>query len=179
MPEKDDINNMIPEAEEKPVVIETKANNKKEEMIVFNPWSKKYDNNRKYYKPIIFVASLKENRGDMADNIRKKIKTNFYKNLTEFINAQITEQESKKLNLKFSNWPQIYKENDIKEFNEKFLNMTLREFILDDSFKYSNKIKPKKKQDILKTMKIIKNFLIISKIKIIKILNLKLLFLWK
>ena len=57
--------------------------------------------------------------------------------------------------------------------------MTLREFILDDSFKYSNKIKPKKKQDILKTMKIIKNFLIISKIKIIKILNLKLLFLWK
>ena len=159
MPEKDDINSMIPEAEEKPIVVETKANNKKEEMIVFNPWSKKYDNNRKYYKPIIFVASLKENRGDMADNIRKKIKTNFYKNLTEFMNAQITEQESKKLNLKFSNWPQIYKENDIKEFNEKFLNMTLREFLLDDSFKYSNKIKPKKKARYIKNYENNKKFL--------------------
>ena len=109
---------------------------------VFNPWAKKYNYIELYSKPCKFKTySGPRKRGDMPDNMRKKINTDFYQNLTKFINSKLKDPEAQQKNLKFSNFPQCIVANVTKELNKKLMNMTLKELILDDSFKNFNQLK--------------------------------------
>ena len=99
-----------------------KSNHK---LIIFNPKNKKINNKMK--------------RKDMADNKRKKIKSNFYKKylIKELNNLLI----GLKVQKKFSNLSQVYIANVTKIFNKRIMNITLKEHMLDDSFKLNKKIK--------------------------------------
>jgi hypothetical protein len=109
---------------------------------VFNPWAKKYNYIELYSKPCKFKTySGPRKRGDMPDNMRKKINTDFYQNLTKFINSKLKDPEAQQKNLKFSNFPQCIVANVTKELNKKIMNMALKELILDDSFKNFNQLK--------------------------------------
>lgn len=123
--------------EEPTIIIEGKEN-----VNVFNPWAKKYNYIELYSKPCIFKTySGPRKRGDMPDNMRKKINTDFYQNLTKFINSKLKDPEAQQKNLKFSNFPQCIVANVTKELNKKIMNMALKELILDDSFKNFNQLK--------------------------------------
>ena len=58
------------------------------------------------------------------------------------MNDQLQDPESKKLNLEFANWSQFFVTNYYKDHNRIFLNQTLRDYILDDSFKKGKELKP-------------------------------------
>ena len=123
--------------EEPTIIIEGKEN-----VNVFNPWAKKYNYIELYSKPCKFKTySGPRKRGDMPDNMRKKINTDFYQNLTKFINTKLKDPEAQQKNLKFSNFPQCIVANVTKELNKKIMNMALKELILDDSFKNFNQLK--------------------------------------
>ena len=114
----------------------------KENVNVFNPWAKKYNYIELYSKPCKFKTySGPRKRGDMPDNMRKKINTDFFKNLAKFINSKLKDPEAQQKNLKFSNFPQCIVANVTKELNKKIMNMALKELILDDSFKNFNQLK--------------------------------------
>ena len=102
--------------EEPPIIIKVKEN-----VNVFNPWAKKYNYIELYSKPCKFKTySGPRKRGDMPDNMRKKINTDFYQNLTKFINSKLKDPEAQQKNLKFSNFPQCIVANvtKVKNFNQ-------------------------------------------------------------
>ena len=120
----------IKEIKEKEAIVRPKDYKNKQKksnhkLIIFNPKNKKINNKMK--------------RKDMADNKRKKIKSNFYKKylIKELNNLLI----GLKVQKKFSNLSQVYIANVTKIFNKRIMNITLKEHMLDDSFKLNKKIK--------------------------------------
>ena len=99
-----------------------KSNHK---LIIFNPKNKKINNKMK--------------RKDMADNKRKKIKSNFY---NKYLNKELNNLlKDLKVQKKFSNLSQVYIANVTIKFNKRIMNLTLKEHMLDDSFKLNKKMK--------------------------------------
>ena len=122
--------NNLKEIKEKEAIVRPKDYKNKQKksnhkLIIFNPKNKKINNKMK--------------RKDMADNKRKKIKSNFYKKylIKELNNLLI----GLKVQKKFSNLSQVYIANVTKIFNKRIMNITLKEHMLDDSFKLNKKIK--------------------------------------
>ena len=120
----------IKEIKEKEAIVRPKDYKNKQKksnhkLIIFNPKNKKINNKMK--------------RKDMADNKRKKIKSNFYKKylIKELNNLLI----GLKVQKKFFNLSQVYIANVTKIFNKRIMNITLKEHMLDDSFKLNKKIK--------------------------------------
>ena len=124
------------------------VNNEKNKNTAFDPNSKPSNNNKSKSECKIFKTSQgkspKEEKSEQRpDNIRKRIKVNFCNcYLKKKMNDQLQDPESKKLNLEFSNWSQFFVTNYYKDHNRIFLNQTLRDYILDDSFKKGKELKP-------------------------------------
>ena len=121
------------------------VNNEKNKNTAFDPNSKPSNNNKSKSECKIFKTSQgkspKEEKSEQRpDNIRKRIKVNFSNcYLKKKMNDQLQDPESKKQNLKFTKWSQFFVTNYYKEHNRIFLNQTLRDYILDDSFKKGKK----------------------------------------
>ena len=121
------------------------VNNEKNKNTAFDPNSKPSNNNKSKSECKIFKTSQgkspKEEKSEQRpDNIRKRIKVNFSNcYLKKKMNDQLQDPESKKLNLEFSSWSQFFVTNYYKDHNRIFLNQTLRDYILDDSFKKGKK----------------------------------------
>ena len=120
----------IKEIKEKEAIVRPKDYKNKQKksnhkLIIFNPKNKKINNKMK--------------RKDMADNKRKKIKSNFYKKylIKELNNLLI----GLKVQKKFSNLSQVYIANVTIKFNKRIMNLTLKEHMLDDSFKLNKNMK--------------------------------------
>ena len=88
----------------------------------------------------VIDPTQKRARKDIADLKRKKIKSNFNRNLIIWLNNLL-----KGLNIhkKFFNFSQVYITDVTKKFNKRVMNMTLKEHILDDSFKYDKNMRNK------------------------------------
>ena len=122
--------NNLKEIKEKEAIVRPKDYKNKQKksnhkLIIFNPKNKKINNKMK--------------RKDMADNKRKKIKSNFYKKylIKELNNLLI----GLKVQKKFSNLSQVYIANVTKKINKRIMNITLKEHMLDDSFKHNKEMK--------------------------------------
>ena len=99
-----------------------KSNHK---LIIFDPKNKRIKNKRK--------------RKDMEDNKRKKIKSNFY---SKYLNKELNNLlKDLKVQKKFSNLSQVFITNVTKKINKRIMNLTLKEHMLDDSFKLNKKMK--------------------------------------
>ena len=88
-------------------------------------------------RPVRFITTQVESPEEIQrklrhDNMQKRIKVNFFHYLKDKMNEQLQrDPESKKLNLEFKNFPQIFVKNTTKEYNRIFLNQTFRDFIID------------------------------------------------
>ena len=117
---------------------------KKNDFKLFNKWSSNYNTFEKYSKKCIYeLNSGPRKRVDMPDIKRKKIYTNIYRNIFKNLNKKISESLGEKFGLKFCNLSQCIIANVAKSDNKKRMKMTLRELILDESFKKSNNKKDK------------------------------------
>ena len=94
----------------------------------------------KLFEISVIEPTQKRARKDIADLKRKKIKSNFNRNLIIWLNNLL-----KGLNIhkKFFNFSQVYITDVTKEFNKRVMIMTLKEHILDDSFKYDKNMRNK------------------------------------
>lgn len=146
--------NLFTEKKEEPYIIVSTENKKIEnssttfpkqnEFKLFNKWSSNYNNFEKYSKKCIYeLNSGPRKRVDMPDIKRKKIYTNIYRNIFKNLNKKICEYLGDKLGLKFCTLSQSIIANVAKSDNKKRMKMTLRELILDESFKESKNIKDK------------------------------------
>lgn len=117
---------------------------KQNDFKLFNKSSSNYNNFKKYSEKCIFeLNSGPRKRVDMHDIKRKKIYTNIYRNIFKNLNKKIIEYLGDKLGLKFCTLSQCIIANVAKTDNKKRMKMTLRELILDESFKESNNKKEK------------------------------------
>ena len=116
----------------------------KEDEAIVRPKDYKYKKKKSNHKLIIFDPKNKKiknkrKRKDMEDNKRKKIKSNFY---SKYLNKELNNLlKDLKVQKKFSNLSQVYIANVTKIFNKRIMNITLKEHMLDDSFKLNKKIK--------------------------------------
>jgi hypothetical protein len=109
-----------------------------EEHIAFIPakFKKYYE---KYKNDFIFkVMKEKKSRKEDPDEIRKKIKSRFFKSLKICINKEL---DRKGINKKFEYLPQSFISNISKGETKTMLDKTLKQIILDIS--YSNKVDEK------------------------------------
>ena len=112
--------------------------NKIEDHIAFIPakFKKYYE---KYKNDFIFkVMKEKKSRKEDPDEIRKKIKSRFFKSLKICINKEL---DRKGINKKFEYLPQSFISNISKGETKTMLDKTLKQIILDIS--YSNKVDEK------------------------------------
>ena len=143
-------NNIFIEEKEKPHFTINADNPipKQKDFKLFNKWSSNYNTFEKYSKKCIYeLNSGPRKRVDMPDikrkKIYKKIYTNIYRNIFKNLNKKISESLGEKFGLKFCNLSQCIIANVAKSDNKKRMKMTLRELILDESFKKSNNKKDK------------------------------------
>ena len=118
---------------------------KQNDFKLFNKCSSNYNNLEKYSQKCIYeLNSGPRKRVDMADIKRKKIYTNIYRNIFKNLNKKISTYLGDKLGLKFCNLSQCIIANVAKSENKTRMTMTLRELILDESYK---KVSNKKDKD--------------------------------
>ena len=112
---------------------------------LFHKWSQEYNYNQLYSKDLVFKINNQEpqKRKNMADNMRKRIKSDFCDKILKNLNAML-----EPLNLKFCNLSQSEITNVAKEENGKVLKMTLKEFILYRPFDIFPQKEGKKEKDI-------------------------------
>ena len=101
---------------------------KGEDLILFNhPINTEYY--EKYKSDLIFIAwKNQKTRKEMPDEIRKKIKSRFFKDLKKCINQKLDFNEIK---TKFDYLPQNFISNISKSENKSMLNKTLEELIIN------------------------------------------------
>ena len=103
---------------------------KGEDFLAFNP-AKSREYYDKYKSSLVFnVWKDKKTRKEMPDEIRKKIKSRFFKDLRKFINKLFTENDIKK---KLEFLPQDFISNISKPENKSMLDKTLEQIILENS----------------------------------------------
>jgi hypothetical protein len=103
---------------------------KGEDFLAFNP-AKSREYYDKYKSSLVFnVWKDKKTRKEMPDEIRKKIKSRFFKDLRKFINKLFTENDIEK---KLEFLPQDFISNISKLENKSMLDKTLEQIILENS----------------------------------------------
>ena len=103
---------------------------KGEDFLAFNP-AKSREYYDKYKSSLVFnVWKDKKTRKEMPDEIRKKIKSRFFKDLRKFINKLFIENEIEK---KLEFLPQDFISNISKPENKSMLDKTLEQIILENS----------------------------------------------
>ena len=103
---------------------------KGEDFLAFNP-AKSREYYDKYKSSLVFnVWKDKKTRKEMPDEIRKKIKSRFFKDLRKFINKLFTENDIEK---KLEFLPQDFISNISKPKNKSMLDKTLEQIILENS----------------------------------------------
>ena len=103
---------------------------KGEDFLAFNP-AKSREYYDKYKSSLVFnVWKDKKTRKEMPDEIRKKIKSRFFKDLRKFINKLFTENDIEK---KLEFLPQDFISNIPKPENKSMLDKTLEQIILENS----------------------------------------------
>ena len=118
----------------------------KTENQLFNKQTEEYNNLDKYSKESLFeVISGQRKRVDMPDIMRKRIKSDYYRNIFKYLNALLNKNKENS-NLKFGFLPQCLISNVTKDYNKKVMEMTLKEMILDKSFELFSKKKKKMKK---------------------------------
>ena len=90
----------------------------------------------------------------MPDIMRKRIKSDYYRNIFKYLNALLNKNKENS-NLKFGFLPQCLISNVTKDYNKKVMEMTLKEMILDKSFELFSKKKEKDEKIWQKNKKII------------------------
>ena len=143
---------------------------KGEDFLAFNP-AKSREYYDKYKSSLVFnVWKDKKTRKEMPDEIRKKIKSRFFKDLRKFINKLFIENEIEK---KLEFLPQDFISNISKPENKSMLDKTLEQIILensdDSSENYNNEDKNKNNLILLDFLKEKENQ---NKYKIRKIYNI-------
>ena len=143
---------------------------KGEDFLAFNP-AKSREYYDKYKSSLVFnVWKDKKTRKEMPDEIRKKIKSRFFKDLRKFINKLFTENDIEK---KLEFLPQDFISNISKPENKSMLDKTLEQIILensdDSSENYNNEDKNKNNLILLDFLKEKENQ---NKYKIRKIYNI-------
>jgi hypothetical protein len=143
---------------------------KGEDFLAFNP-AKSREYYDKYKSSLVFnVWKDKRTRKEMPDEIRKKIKSRFFKDLRKFINKLFIENEIEK---KLEFLPQDFISNISKPENKSMLDKTLEQIILensdDSSENYNNEDKNKNNLILLDFLKEKENQ---NKYKIRKIYNI-------
>ena len=120
---------------------------KEEDYIIFRP-AKEMKNCQKYKNlPFKILKDVKP-RKEEPDDIRKKIKSRFFKTLKEYINKILNILHIDK---KFEFLPQIFIRTISKSQNKEMLDKTLEQIII--SFKKYNSEKDKKNCELLKYLK--------------------------
>lgn len=128
----------------------------KTENQLFNKPTEEYNNLDKYSKESLFeVISGQRKRVDMPDIMRKRIKSDYYRNILKYLNALLINKNKENSNLKFGFLPQCLISNVTKDYNKKVMEMTLKEMILDKSFELFSKKKEKDEKIWQKNKKII------------------------
>jgi hypothetical protein len=103
---------------------------KGEDFLAFNP-AKSREYYDKYKSSLVFnVWKDKRTRKEMPDEIRKKIKSRFFKDLRKFINKLFIENDIEK---KLEFLPQDFISNISKPENKSMLDKTLEQIILENS----------------------------------------------
>ena len=126
----------------------------KGEFQLFHQWSEEYNYKKLYGKNLIFKEISPEppssdtdkknhKRKKMADNMRKRIKSDWCSKILNNLNERL-----KPLNLNFCRLSQCEITNVAKEENCKILKMTLKEFILYRPFDIYPQKEGKKEKDI-------------------------------
>jgi hypothetical protein len=159
----------------KPTSIISEENNFSEiDNKLFNKPTEVYKNLDKYSKDSLFKnISGQRKRVDMHDNMRKRIKSDYSRNLLKYLNELMIVKNSENPNLKFCFLPQCMVSNMAKDYNKKVMEMTLKEMILDKSFELFSK-KKEKDEKIWEKNKNVINYIENKLDKdLIKILNMK------
>ena len=101
--------------------------------------------NKKYfYRVIIYIGkNIKRKRGSMRDNISKKIKVNFFKNIIASLNWKL---RKKNINKDFQRLDQNCITDVTKTYNKYLFEKTLKE-IIKEKPKVKDKENAKKKED--------------------------------
>ena len=128
---------------------------KKEEKIkpkekkLFNPnkklkYLRSHYNKKYFYRVIKYIGkNIKRKRGSMRDNISKKIKVNFFKNIIASLNWKL---RKKNINKDFQRLDQNYITDVTKTYNKYLFEKTLKE-IIKEKPKVKDKENAKKKED--------------------------------
>ena len=136
-------------AKKKEIKQRKSQNIKPNEFKLFNPnknikYLRSHYNKKYFYRVIIYIGkNIKRKRGSMRDNISKKIKVNFFKNIIASLNWKL---RKKNINKDFQRLDQNYITDVTKTYNKYLFEKTLKE-IIKEKPKVKDKENAKKKED--------------------------------
>ena len=136
-------------AKKKKIKQRKSKNIKPNEFKLFNPnknikYLRSHYNKKYFYRVIIYIGkNIKRKRGSMRDNISKKIKVNFFKNIIASLNWKL---RKKNINKDFQRLDQNYITDVTKTYNKHLFEKTLKE-IIKEKPKVKDKEKAKKTED--------------------------------
>ena len=136
-------------AKKKEIKQRKSQNIKPNEFKLFNPnknikYLRSHYNKKYFYRVIKYIGkNIKRKRGSMRDNISKKIKVNFFKNIIASLNWKL---RKKNINKDFQRLDQNYITDVTKTYNKYLFEKTLKE-IIKEKPKVKDKENAKKKED--------------------------------
>ena len=136
-------------AKKKEIKQRKSKNIKPNEFKLFNPnknikYLRSHYNKKYFYRVIIYIGkNIKRKRGSMRDNISKKIKVNFFKNIIASLNWKL---RKKNINKDFQRLDQNCITDVTKTYNKYLFEKTLKE-IIKEKPKVKDKENAKKKED--------------------------------
>ena len=136
-------------AKKKKIKQRKSKNIKPNEFKLFNPnknikYLRSHYNKKYFYRVIKYIGkNIKRKRGSMRDNISKKIKVNFFKNIIASLNWKL---RKKNINKDFQRLDQNYITDVTKTYNKYLFEKTLKE-IIKEKPKVKDKENAKKKED--------------------------------
>ena len=136
-------------AKKKKIKQRKSKNIKPNEFKLFNPnknikYLRSHYNKKYFYRVIIYIGkNVKRKRGSMRDNISKKIKVNFFKNIIASLNWKL---RKKNINKDFKRLDQNCITDVTKTYNKYLFEKTLKE-IIKEKPKVKDKEKAKKTED--------------------------------
>ena len=136
-------------AKKKKIKQRKSKNIKPNEFKLFNPnknikYLRSHYNKKYFYRVIIYIGkNIKRKRGSMRDNISKKIKVKFFKNIIASLNWKL---RKKNINKDFQRLDQNYITDVTKTYNKYLFEKTLKE-IIKEKPKVKDKENAKKKED--------------------------------
>ena len=154
--DEDHTNVFIPIPAKPTAIISEENTFSKTDNQLFNKPTEEYKNLDKYSEKSLFeIVSGQRKRVDMPDIMRKRIKSDYYRNILKYLNKLLIDKNKENSNLKFGFLPQCLISNVTKDYNKKVMEMTLKEMILDKSFELFSKKKEKDEKIWQKNINII------------------------